>query len=231
MICLLIFILIAVDLSIGILEPPDNEISQSIAPEPLDENNPSLGFSPGVELTPVAYNEVKPTPDLCVGTVDDLQPIGKFRVRRDCYNWNLKKPEETNGERIKQPVAPEAQPPTGHVNGNEGGNENGNRNGNGNGKYPGSDTTPRPAYGAGNSGGPPNFPFGDDPLDECKRYFNVFAYVVCDSGKPIISSPADMVEVANALLPDQETFTLNRCTQGMFHRVGMRRLQSATNYG
>lgn len=226
--CLLISILIAVDVSIGILEPPDDGEPQSMTPEPPDEDNPALGFSLGAELTPeltpVAYNELNPTPDPCIGAVDDLQPIGKFRARRDCNDWNLKKPEETDRERKKKPVAPDAQRHTGHGNGNgNGGNGNGNRNGNG--KHQESGTTPLPGDGAGNNNFPPYFPFGSDPLDECKRYFDVFEYVVCDSGKPLISSPSDIVEAAYHLLLNQETFILNSCTQGMFHRVRMRRLQ------
>lgn len=216
--CLLISILIAVDVSIGIVEPPDDGEPQSITSEPLDQSNPDLGFSLGAELTPVAYNELNPTPDPCIGTVDDLQPFGRFRARRDCNDWNLEKPAESDGERKNHPVAPDAQRHTGHGNGNGNGN-GGNGDRNGNGKHQDSGTTPVPGYGGGNTNDPPNFPFANDPLDECKGYFDVFEYVICDSGNPLTTSPPDILEAPYHLLLRQITFILLRCTQGMFHRV------------
>lgn len=98
---------------------------------------------------------------------------------------------------------------TGHETGN--GNENGN-GGRKNHPESGLDE-PDAGNGVGNTV-PPKVPVGNEPLDECKRYFDVFEYVVCDSGAPTISPSPDIVQQAYHLLSNQITFILNHCTQG-----------------
>lgn len=197
----LFFALIAVSASVGTQESVylDGE-PQSIAPEMPNEKNPDLDLFFGAEFTPVAYNNLDPAPDPCIGSTGDLRQIGKSRVRRECDELNFG---------------------TGHKNGIG----NGNGNGNGNGKHQeGSDQqniAPPDAApqdgGAGNAGSP-NLPFGRDPLDECKSYFDVFDYVVCNSGRPNTSSRRDIVPRPFGRLPNQLTYILNHCSQGMFRQ-------------
>lgn len=198
---LFLSVLIALSASLGIPEPFRLEDeTQSIAPELPHKSNPGFNFFLGAELTPVAYNERTPTPGSCIVSTGNLGPIGRFRARResrDCYHLNLG---------------------TGHENGNGNGNANNGASGdrNSNGKHSESDQQDEPGNGAGNNNVPPIIPLDKDPLDECKRYFNLFEYVICDSGESTITPSPDIVQNAYGLLPDQITFILYRCTQGMF---------------
>lgn len=105
---------------------------------------------------------------------------------------------------------------TSHETGN--GNGNGNKNdGDGNGGRRNHPESGLDEPGAVNGGGntvPPKVPVGNELLDECKRYFNVFEYVVCDSGAPTIFPSPDIVQQPYHLLSNQITFFLSHCTQG-----------------
>lgn len=214
-------ILIAVSASIGILDSfrLDGE-PQSITP---DENNPDHNLFSGGDLSPVAFNNLNPTPDSCIASTGGLQTTGKLWARLDCDHMNLENPEESGSAREYQPVAPDAQGGTGQENGN---GKKVNGNGYRNNRPQESDqqgelnSNPLPGGGANNRL-PPNLPFRNDPLDECKGYFAVFEYVVCDSGKSTISRAIldDIIGHEHPLLPNMETFTLKHCTQGMFREV------------
>ncbi|MCJ1272146.1 hypothetical protein MMC22_012053, partial [Lobaria immixta] len=170
-----LFILTAVGTSIEILDSSFrlNGEPQSIRPELTNENNPGHNFLFGAELTPIGYNDLNPIPGSCISSTGDFQPIGKLRAQQDSDQLNVENSEEIQGKRKIQPVARDTQCGTGH----ESGNGNGN---NGNGKHQESNqqdelnSTPLPGNGAGNNDVPPNLPVGNDPLDECKGYFDVF---------------------------------------------------------
>lgn len=208
------FILTAVGASIGILESSfrlDGEPQSQLT----NENNPGHNFPLDADLTPIAYNDLNLAPDPCIGSTGDLQPIGMLRAGQDCDHLNLENSDETQGKGKVQPVALDTQCSTGHENGSGNGN-------NGNGKHQESNqqdelnSTPLPGNGAGNNDVPPNLPSGNDPLNECKGYFDVLEYVICDSGKSMISPLRDIMRFAHHLLPSQVTFMLSHCTQGMF---------------
>lgn len=213
-----LFILTAVGASIEILDSSFrlNGEPQSVTPELTNENNPGHDFLLGAESTPIAYNDINAAPEPCIGSTGDFQPIGKLRARRDSDQLNIENSDQIHGKRKTQPVARDTQCDTGH----ESGNGNGNNGNNGNGKHQESNqqnelnSTPLPGNGAGNNDVPPKLPVGNDPLDECKGYFDVFEYVICDSGKSMISPLRDMMRFAHHLLPNQMTFMLSHCTQG-----------------